>query len=256
MRCCGGGRQRPSFIPAGGKRGLRAFVQGRLSTYLTPPEYVVFQDRDFDREPPGEAALIPLQAANPVFLSYRAAVENYLLDAGLIHRYWDENGSRSPKWQHGDSPGEDAIRQWMDEAAKEIACYEAVRWALASLKPSERWPEVSTTWTEGSGDLPMSLGEDQCLAEAKRLVARFRKEVAEVSEAKLLESYERFSQQFSSPEFVARSDYLIWFQGKDLQKAMQKLRPHSISLRHFLDWAVDRSDWQQHADLRQLSSRL
>jgi hypothetical protein len=40
-------------IPAGGKYGLGAFIQGRLSSYLNQkPSYLAFRDRDFDAVPP------------------------------------------------------------------------------------------------------------------------------------------------------------------------------------------------------------
>lgn len=39
-------------IPAGGKYGLGAFIQGRLSTYQNQlPLYLAFRDRDFDANP-------------------------------------------------------------------------------------------------------------------------------------------------------------------------------------------------------------
>jgi len=244
------------LVPLGGKHGIRAFVQGRLSAYRARPDYLVFRDRDFDAEPPADVRLIALAADRPIWLSYRTAIENYLLDPALIHRYWEGSYRTGPSWSYGDSPGQDDLRTWMDGAASEIACYQAVRWALASLKPTDRWPEVNTTWTEGSGDLPTSLAEDECLSQAKRLVSDFCGQVGQVSEARLLESYERFSEQFSSPHFAQRDDYLVWFHGKDLMKAMQRRRQNAISMGSYCGWAVKRLDWTQYADLRELSGKI
>jgi len=242
--------------PAGGKYQLRAFVRGRLAAERGGAKYLAFRDRDFDAEPSREVSLIQFRGGQPIYMSHRAAVENYLIDAALIHRYWDEHGNTAPTWRHGASPGESNIRSWMDEAARILASYQAVRWALAILKPSDRWPEVSTTWTEGSGYLPSSLDESECLEQAKKLVSGFAAATAGVSEGRFLQNYERFAKQFMAHEFIDEAHYLVWFHGKDLRKAMQKLRPNSISLEHFCGWSVENLDWAQHADLRELATKI
>ena len=211
--------------PAGGKYQLRDFMRGRLAVETTAPNYLAFRDRDFDAEPPPQTALIQFRSGEPIYMSHRAAIENYLIDSALIHRYWNENSNTGPGWKHGQSPGGADLRSWMDEAARHLISYQSVRWALASLKPSDRWPEVNTTWTEGSGHLPSSLDEPDCLDQAKVLVRDFSSKTAKVSEVKLLDSYARFFSEFSVPQFLANADYLVWFHGKDLRKAMQRLRP-------------------------------
>jgi len=243
-------------VPSGGKQGLRSFIRGRLAGYRSPPPYLVFRDRDFDEEPPSEIALIRPRPNRPVFFTYRSAVENYLLDATLIDRYWRRFSQGSPKWAHGNSPGVSVIRSWMDEAARAITSYEATRWALSHLKPGDRWPEVRTTWTEGSGHLPLSLTEDDCLARAKSLVSDYRTATSSVSVDRFVDGYGRFFARFSASEFVAQCEYLVWFHGKDLAKKMQKMRPESISLRHFFSWAVERIDWTRHVDLQQLADMV
>ena len=246
----------PLIVPLGGKQGLRSFIRGRLTGYSSPPPYVAFRDRDFDVEPPDEVGLISPQPDRPIYLTYRAAIENYLLDATVIDRYWTGHSQDAPQWNHGNSPGAADIQSWMDDAARELSSYQAVRWALSSLKPSHRWPELGTTWTNGSGDLPNSLAEGDCLAQAKNLVSNYGTETSNVSEASLLEGYQRFSAMFSASEFFDQAEYLIWFHGKDIKKAMQRLRPNSISLQHFFGWAVECVDWNQHADLCQLADEV
>jgi len=76
------------IVPSGGKQGLRSFIRGRLAGYSSPLPYVVFRDRDFDVEPPIDVTLISPQPDGTMFLTYRAAVKNYLLDATLIDSYW------------------------------------------------------------------------------------------------------------------------------------------------------------------------
>jgi len=244
------------IVPSGGKRGLLAFIQGRLSSYAARPAHLAFRDRDYDRVPSEDEALIRLRPNTPVFLSYRAAVENYLLDASLVHDYWDTNRSEAPSWQYGDSPGADQIAEWMDDAARTLVHYQAVRWSLAGLKPAERWPELETTWTKGSGFLPESLDEGDCLAEAKKLVSEYTGSASEVREAKLVENYQQFAEQFAAPGFLRAPQYLIWFHGKDLCKAMHRLRPTWVSLYHYCSWAVDRLERERYADLRELATMI
>ena len=140
----------------------------------------------------------------------------------------------------------------MNHAARQLLPYQSARWALARLKPADadRWPEIRSTWTEGSGHLPSSLDESRCLDEANTLVREFTDATAQVSEAKLVENYKRFFGRFSAVTFLSQGEFLIWFHGKDLQKAMQRLRRNSISLKHFFAWAVDNLDWTQHADIQ------
>jgi len=244
------------IVPAGGKHQLRAFIRGWVQAGGRPADYLALRDRDFDALPPTEVGLIPFRSGQPIFMTYRAAIENYLLDAALIHRYWDENSRVATRWTRGQSPGESDIRSWMDQAAKVLTSYQAVRWALAQLKPGDRWPEVNTTWTQGSGHLPSSLEAKDCLEQASKLVSNFLDDTRTVSAAHLEGSYEKFFAQFSSSDFVSRADYTIWFHGKDLVKSMQKLRPDSISIQHYCSWAVDNLEWSHHADLRELAEMI
>lgn len=244
------------IVASGGKQRLRAFIDGRLSVYRDEPEYIAFRDRDFDVEPPDNVSLIPLPGGKAIFLSHRTAIENYLLDAKLIHRYWQENARSGPRWQHGDSPGEGDIGSWIVAAAMQVSSYQAVRWALASLRPAGRWPEIGSTWTRGSGYLPSSLNAAECLDEATSLVRSYQEQTRAASEESFLLNYRRFVNQFSFPEFVTRGDYMIWYHGKDIQKSMQKLRPNSISLQHYFKWAVERLDWEKHADILELAGKI
>ncbi len=243
------------IIPVGGKQQMRGFIRGRLAAPDTTQSYLALRDRDFDAEPPTTVSLIQFRSGQPIYMCHRAAIENYLIDSTLIHKYWTES-SKGPAWQHGDSPGEDTIRSWITQAASDIAKYQAIRWSLATLKPADRWPEMSTTWTKGSGHLPNSLDERECNEQAKKLIYAFKEETTKVSETVFVQHYARFSEQFAVPQFIEQGSYLVWFHGKDLKKAMQKLRLNSISLDHFCDWAVENLEWRQHPDLQDLAAKL
>ncbi len=62
------------------------------------------------------------------------------------------------KWGHGDSPGIEAISEWIENSSKAIKEYQVVRWALSDLiRMSNSYSRLKTTWTGGSGKLPTSL---------------------------------------------------------------------------------------------------
>ena len=99
------GRADVQIVPVGGKYGMRAFIEGRLSDYETPPSFIGFRDRDFDKEPPEDISLIrERESGKPIWLTHRACAESYLLDGALIHEYWHDS-SLGPSWRHGPSRG-------------------------------------------------------------------------------------------------------------------------------------------------------
>ncbi|WP_407891508.1 hypothetical protein [Scytonema sp. NUACC26] len=49
---------------------------------------------------------------------------------------------------------------------------------------------------------------------------------------------------------------MIWFHGKDIQKAMQQRESRYISLNAFFDWALNQLDVHQYPDLVELQSRI
>jgi len=244
------------IVPAHGKQGFRAFIAGYLESYHPVPPYFGFRDRDFDARPPDLAALIRLPGNRPIFLSYRACIESYLLDPALIEAYWSENHRQGPAWQYGPSPRADQIETWIRDAAESITHYQAARWALARIKPSDRWPEVPTTWTDGSGDLPSSLEKESCLNHAKSLVREYITQSNLVPEKLLEQRYEEYVNKFAAEAFWSRSEYSVWFHGKDLQKAMGRLRPSWLSLTAFCSWAVDRIDLIRYPDLMELKAKV
>jgi hypothetical protein len=182
---------------------MRGFIEGYLGSYpiKKQPSYVGFRDRDFDQEPSETSALIRLPGQKPIYLSHRAAVENYLIDAGLIHRYWKEREG-APAWQYGPAPPEDEIQDHIQESARELIGYQAVRWALSRLKPDSRWPEIRTSWTGGSGDIPSSLDYDDCLAQACQLVTSFQDQVRQVRSDALRENAKAYHKRFNAPSFL------------------------------------------------------
>lgn len=237
----------------GGKHGMRAFIEGHLRGYETnQPVYFGFRDRDFDVEPPDSPQLIRLHGAKPIWMSYRACIESYFIDSQLLYEYWTESAA-GPKWGHGTPPAVEIIEEYILCAAHELAEYQAIRWALAKLKPSARWPEVETTWTEGSGHLPSSLAYDTCLVKAHELIDGFVSQSSKVSVAELDDKATAYRDRFAAEDFYSRRSFLIWYHGKDLLVHLSKRLALNFSCRHYASWAASHIDVNDHPDLRQLA---
>jgi hypothetical protein len=255
-----------TIIPAGSKFTFSIFAQG----YFFPDElknqrFIVFRDRDFDAKPASNIQLITLghKSGNQSFtLTYRSCIENYLLDASLIDQYWQEKHQEktdnpASKWGHGDSPGISVIKDWLKSSAEEIRFYQAVRWALGDLLiEGMARDQLKTTWTSGSGTLPDGLDLQSCQDRALELVYQFKQVIESITAEKFTVNLEKYHQQFSQEGFWLENDYLIWFHGKDIQKAMQKKMPSYISLTSFFNWAVDHLDIAQHPDLMELKTKI
>ena len=255
---------KPTIVPAGSKFTFSVFAEGYFSgNRLGNQKYIVFRDRDFDIYPTGNIQLIESvnsRGKTSAYLTHRACIENYLLDPNLIHSYWMskyiEKQVENPNsmWGHGDSPGVEAIKIWIENSARSLQDYQTVRWALADLlKVNMSRLQLKTTWTGGSGQLPFSLNLQDCETQAKNLVNAFIQGSKAVTEEKFKASLIKYQHQFIQPEFWQNQHYLIWFHGKDLQKRMMQIKePKYISLDKFFEWAIANIDITQHPDLMQL----
>jgi hypothetical protein len=251
---------KPTIVPSGSKFTFSGFVQGYFSREgTTNQQPIIFRDRDFDAQPTANIGLIPFQS---MLLTHRACVENYLINADLIHDYWhskylEKQENPTSKWGHGDSPGIEAIATWIEEAARSLQDYQAVRWALADLlQSSASRHQLKTTWTGGSGELPPSLTLQDCQTEAEALINQFQQAVGTVTPDRFKQSLAEYQQQFAQEEFWTQKQYLIWFHGKDIQKAMQQRDSRYISLKTFFDWVLNQLDVNQYPDLIELQNRI
>lgn len=246
-----------TIVPSGGKFNFSGFIDGYLDSQsnISHQNYIIFRDRDFDEEPSSNIALIRL---GKYYLTHRACVENYFLDADLIDSYWQEKyrekqDNPSSKWGHGNSPGVGLISQWIESAARNLAEYQAVRWSLGNLSQNAAGrSQIKTTWTGGSGQLPYSLVLDDCSTEAIKLITQFRDAVDAITPEKFEENLDKYQEKFTQEEFWRKKEYLIWFHSKDIQKQMQKQQSRYISLSHFFAWAIANFEIAQHPDLIEL----
>ncbi len=239
--------------PVGGKHGMRAYIEGYLGSYPgSQPDYLCFRDRDFDVEPPDRPQLISLSGQKPIWLIHRTTIENYLIDADLIQKYWSER-ENTPGWAHSSAFSTDEIEDHIRGSAQELADYQAVRWALARLKPGPRWPEIPTTWTtHGAGDIPASLVYEDCLSQACQIVVSFQTQTQDVHPDRLQEYAEVYHQRFNDNHFIEERGYLVWFHGKDHLVQLCRRLAINFPRRHYADWAAESLDASKHPDLQQL----
>jgi hypothetical protein len=249
---------KPTIVPSGGKFTFSVFVQGYFSRdSARNQQYIIFRDRDFDAKPTTDIKLLRL---NSMLLTHRGCVENYLLNADLIHNYWNTKyiekfNNPTSRWGHGDSPGVEIISAWIEDAARSIQDYQSVRWALADLlQLSATRQQLKTTWTGGSGKLPTSLSLSDCHTQAVALIHQFQQAVETVTQDRFEQSLAIYQQQFTQERFWTQQQYLIWFHGKDLQKAMQRQKSQYLALDAFFDWALRQIDINQYPDLVELQN--
>ncbi len=254
----------PSIVPAGSKFTFSVFARG----YFFPEEvrhkrFIVFRDRDFDALPDGGIRLLEPETElgkKNVFLTHRACIENYLIDANWIHEYWSDRYAEKQenpqsKWGHGNSPGIEELQSWIEKGAERIKAYQAVRWALSDIQRIGHPRAIlKTTWTGGSGRLPPSLDLDDCQGQALVLIENFRTNTDMVTKDAFLESFDKYWIRFSEQTFWEDKKYMIWFHGKDIQKSMQQLRPGFISLSHYFLPGISKIDLKRHPDLLELEN--
>ena len=254
-----------TIVPAGSKFTFSVFASGYFSQVKsTNQRYIVFRDRDFDAKPNSKVQLVPLydRASNKVFLSYRACIENYLLDANLLHNYWvakytEKLENPSSRWGHGDSPGVEAIAAWIEDSARNLQDYQSVRWALGDLlRMSASRQQLKTTWTKGSGELPAFLSLQDCKTEALELINQFKQAIDTVTIEEFEASLSAYVEKFQQDDFWIKEEYLIWFDGKDIQKEMQRQKSQYPALKAFFDWAVTELEISQHPDLIELRTKI
>ena len=250
-----------TLVPVGGKFNSTAFVDGYLRRgsggVLEPNSATYFlRDRDFDFPVGVLPQLIEVRRNGgidhnvSIYASHRTTLENYLINAQLLQEYVE--GMVNP--QQVD------IQELMDEAARSILHYSIVRHALGYIR---RRISLSTTWVpQGSGTLPDSAilaSLEMCIMKAKEMISTYHSGSALVSEAYLEQSVNSFLTQFATHQFWQEQEYLIYFHGKDLQKAITiQLMNMGIqfSWNKYYRFAIDRIEFSQFPDYNQLMQLL
>lgn len=253
-------------VPARGKGSIARFVEG----YLDPggkkvvsggqdsTDFKIFRDRDFDVEPPPQPALIRFgKPDRPLLLSYRTCVENYFLEGALIHAYWEFLHKNADHWTFGPSQGADFFEQCMEEAARALSTYQAVRWALTTIIPPEGWPSFGNSLGKKSNQLPTSLEPDACLQQAEERIQSFSSTASRIDVQRFRKQFEKFRVVFNASDFWDEKQYKIHFSGKDISRMIQKRQSGKIpDINGYYRWAIHRFDWRSHPDLLELSKEF
>lgn len=125
---------------------------------------------------------------------------------------------------------------------------------MADLKSSDRWPEINTTWLDGSGEIPDNLDFDDCLGNAKGLVNTYLEETRTVSIEKLESIAENYRKQFSAAEFYASNQYLVWFHGKDLLKVVCRNLGAQFPYKSYMGWVIENISVDAYPDFMELKN--
>lgn len=206
-----------TIVPSGGKFTFSSFAEGYFRRNPVN-HYIVFRDRDFDVKPSSKIELLKLDnrlGSHSIFLTHRSCIENYLLDAKLIHDYWVEKYEEKQenpisKWGHNDSPGINDILEWIETSARNLQFYQAVRWGLGDLlRASSSRAQLKTTWTGSSGQLPKSLEFGSCKQQALKIIEGFTEAISHVTIESFEEILESYKESFRQEQFWEQQQYLI-----------------------------------------------
>jgi len=244
----------PQIIPIGSKYGFNARIEGYCLACDAEPKYLAFRDRDFDFTPPDKADLIRIIGAKPIFTTYKACLENYLIDPDLFHEFWQIK-SRGPTWKFGPPPSSDYFQEVIISTAKQIAEYQAVRWALSEINPQKgKTIRIENKWLE-NGQLPNNLSFEDCLIRATELVNVFLSETKDISIEKLNNIARDFLQRFSTEEFFDSNLYINWFHGKDLLKSIFNVLKFQPLYGLYIDWGLNNLNFCNFPDLLSLKQK-
>ena len=216
--------------PFGGVRGYTPYIEGFsdgikdfVGSLGTAYAMIAFRDRDFDYPVPhGVPTLIRIKPT--VFAGYRTTIENYLLDSEVLFKFARD--------RHIDIPFasvETMKESAFDQAARDIAYFQAARYALGSITNNKAQQKQNFKSNKGgflkSGDLPSSLDMEDCRSSAHQVISEFQGEAQKYSIEAFDAEFQRYAVAFSDPSFISEGKYLIYFQGKDLATAMKKYLP-------------------------------
>ncbi len=244
----------PQIVPLGSKYGFNARIEGYCLACSEEPRYIAFRDRDFDLKPPDKVDLLLVPGAKPVWTTYRACLESYLIDPNLFHEFWQIK-HLGPTWKFGLPPTVDFLHDVFTSTAKRIAPYQAARWALSEIKPETGWPaRIRTNWLE-NGEMPKILSYEACLLEATKLVKAYLLEVKDISVEKLDNVAKDYLQLFSAKEFFDTKRYLIWFHGKDLIKSILTEFKFQSLFGVYMNWGLENLNFNAYPDLLALKQK-
>jgi Protein of unknown function (DUF4435) len=229
--------------PIGSKIGAAEVIQNFENDNKKADAFLFFRDRDFDVSIPVQPALI---IQNDTIYSYRTTIENYLLDTNLFFEFLKEKKLEKKHRIRSLTDAQNAFTQ----AAKRICYYQALRHTIAQFRLSD---DLGTSWLKGnSGSLPSYLdNKTMCRQKAFEFIKERYVETEAPSETVFDAALKTFCNRFDDEDFYKNEQYLVWFQGKDLAKALTLLLPH-FPLGHYYRFVKKHFDYRRFEDLTEL----
>ncbi len=246
-----------TIIPLGGKFGSSAYIQGWLNRkgVVNPERSFFLRDRDFDFEIPEQESLIlaskDTKSTIYSYATFRTTLENYLIDPNLLFEHFGFSKKDLSLVE---------IDKIINDAAKLITNYSAARHSLGNIrKPLD----LKTTWIQnGSGTLPdqeILNSPEKCKQMALKLVEEFSSSSKSINLNFYEEKFDFFLEKFSNPDFMKNKEYMIWYHGKDLQKAISILMSPLVNNFHwnsYYDFAIEKIDFRKFLDYDSFINRI
>lgn len=253
-----GAGQQTLLIPVGGKRGMKAFMDG----YAAQPRvmnnnyYRAFRDRDFDYRVPDSVELI---CDGQFWVSYRTTIENYLLSPQLLWDYLQSKPKSQPTRRMITSlaDAEDIFRS----AIVKLRFYSAARWAYGLTKIEQKdMFLLPSNWPYNSGEPPENKQDSDCRSILQDIVGSVKQTAQNLDYGAFESHYSKFLTKFDSAFLHNIGNALIWFNGKDLAKTLHEQLGgnnffHSKKDGYY-DFALDHFSVATFPDLQQLNNIL
>lgn len=218
------------IVQTGGVRGARAFKEGyNKRTGVQSKMDIFFRDRDFDFPPTEQVALNTLEGEKNTYILHRTTIENYLIDVDMFLAYTSQYYPQIASLQ-----GKTNIVNLFTEGAKRIRAYVAVRHTLGFFR---RNYSFATTWTGGSGHLPSNLDKDECVEQGFSLIEDKRKIICPINKEAFCQQFDTFYTRFDDI-FYQNQLYWIWFNAKDIEKAVRPQLPPNFSFDAYYSFAL------------------
>ncbi|MGB0930700.1 MAG: hypothetical protein ACPGVB_07990 [Chitinophagales bacterium] len=169
-------------------------------------------------------------------MTYKTTIENYLLDFDLFYDFIsDRFGSK------------EIVKKRFIEAAKTIKHHQAVRHTLGALRtPTDFGTNICTS----SGQLPSDLSYEFCRNEGIKKMFEGKGKTSKWTESEFDIKLSEFEGIFDE-DFFENMDFLNWFQGKDLAKALSR-EFEGISMKRFYAHSKKHFDFRKFKDLVEL----
>jgi len=252
----------PRTVSSGSKNSLSAFMDGYGTSQrvVEKGHFLAFRDRDFDYEVPDTESLIK---DGKFLVSYKTTIENYLLNPRILFEYIWYSGLPSQRRSISTIA---QVEEIFRTSANNLRFYTAARWAHGNVKKQNT--EVfrpKSDWPYRSGDLPEDVSDSGCRIIMADIIGNIKGKAEQLPFDVFESSYARFVTKFDSTFLSNFDNFICWFNGKDIARAIFSLLPPANSFFRngekgdYYDFALERlgtEDFPLPPDLIELRNIL